>query len=133
MIVNPHYIVAYLNGLVGMADDDACDERFRHFDSSNMESMKAVIRSELRPSFESLPEASQRRAKLSLQYYLTTDLAPWEGLANAYLLPFDLPKPPRLFFLWIWEVFYDGEPYKLDNISKYHEESSATTRFDDGD
>ena len=111
--INHFYIPRFLIGLTGMADDDASIERYRNFDSNNVDEVKRVIASELKPIFfEQVPQKSIVQAKLALQYYLNHSID-WQDLYDARLLPFDSPTDPRDFFVWIWEVFFPNEDFRL--------------------
>jgi hypothetical protein len=121
-IVNPYAIRDFLSGLAGMGDDDEYIIQYRQFDSNDSEKSKEVIQRELVPEFNRLPIKTQEFAKLSLRYYLTTDRVRWGRVYDGCLFPFDHPKNPRDFFVWIWEVMYPGESCLLEKTDDYTED-----------
>lgn len=116
--VNPYYIVQYLGGLVGGADDDEAAAKYDELDSDDAVAVKEVIERELRDHFvRQTPSISCGIAKLSLQYYLTKGGIDWGRMFDSHLIPFNAPADPRDFFIWIWEVFYPDESYFLSDTN----------------
>ena len=117
--VNPAFIDYLLNGLMGLGDvDEECD-KLSHIESSNRDQVKNLIRTYLQPEYEGGTTAYQQTVKFNLSYYLTTNTIDFERVFNSNLLPIDCPQPARLFFEWMWQVYYPDEDYIMREIKPY--------------
>ena len=72
--------------------------------------MKQLAREVLLPDFKKQNAILQRVVKDTLAYYLVnTHKVNFESIFNSLLLPIETPENTRLFFQWIWAVFFEGE------------------------
>jgi hypothetical protein len=113
--VNPYFFIELLEPLVGMADIDEEVETYRNINPDSEEEIKKIIIDVLKPHFDSLSEVKKEQCKITLSYYLTTSTIDFERIFASYLLPFDPPSTPQLFFMWLWEVLFEGEEYIMEN------------------
>ena len=111
-----HQLLAPLSG---MADSPESVDEFRTYDPDDATQMKLLIRRYLLPHFVNLDSAEKDYSKLCLMYYLSKPDAHFDRVFDSLLLPFMSPSNPRDFFIWIWEVFFGQEPYRLQNLDQY--------------
>lgn len=122
--VNLWLVDASLSGITGLADDDEIGLKlYNSVDPNDEAQVKQIIREYLKPEFIRGGYAYQQGIKTSLDYYLTTGRIDFERAYESCLPPFDAPKPARLFFEWVWQEFFPGENYQLDNVDLYQEKN----------
>lgn len=108
--VFPNSIVYLFSPLGGMADEEV-----KNIDISlrpsvlSEQTIKAIYERELRPAFLALDARVQFACKLSLRYVLNAPGFDYRNEFESMLLPFDCPEPPKLGFVWLWEVLFPGE------------------------
>ncbi|MDR2981212.1 MAG: hypothetical protein LBV12_03080 [Puniceicoccales bacterium] len=110
--VNPYFLHVLLDPLTGLADDEDAVEKFATLNPDDQHEVRTVIREMLTPNFENLPSQTQKRCKQALAYYLSKPDANFGRVYEACLPPFDPPKDPRDFFVWIWSELFPGEIYE---------------------
>jgi hypothetical protein len=123
--VNPYFFIELLGPFVGMADVDDQVETYRNINPDSEEEIKKIILDILKPHFDSLHETKKGKCKETLSYYLTTSKIDFDGLFASYLLPFDPPSIPKLFFTWLWEVLFEGENYVMENPDQFVEKKDV--------
>ena len=119
--VYPNSIIYFFAPLGGLADEGInLDVRLRPSVVLE-ETIKPIYERELKPAFFALDPRLQTACKLSLRYFLHASEFNYRNEFNSMLLPFDCPEPPRLGFLWLWEVLYPNEqplpleqPFEID-------------------
>ncbi|HID23056.1 MAG TPA: hypothetical protein EYP14_11735, partial [Planctomycetaceae bacterium] len=112
--VNRWFIDAPLDPFVGGADDDIRLERWGDIDPNDEELVREeLIRKVIKPYFERFDPASQEKVKLAMRYCLSDPTFDFERVLAAGLVPFDIPRDSRKFFLWIWEELFPAEDYHL--------------------
>ncbi len=117
--VNPVFIDEVLSPLIGGADSEESIEIYGHYKSDMEGDVKKLAQDVLLPEFKKQKDVFQRVVKDTLAYYLTyPQKVDFESIFNSLLLPIETPQNARLFFQWIWEVFFCGElkDYILDDI-----------------
>lgn len=107
--VNPVYIDYVLNPLTGGADSEESIDLYGSYNPNSEQEVKKLAREVLLPEFKSQQPILQEVVKHTLAYYLTYPKQDFERIFNSLLMPIDTPKNARLFFQWIWEVFFEGE------------------------
>ena len=108
--VNPVYINCVLDPLTGGADSEESLEIYGHYRPDEEVDVKQLAKEVLLPEFIKQKEILQRVTKDTLAYYLTyPGKIDFESIFNSLLLPLETPKNSRLFFQWIWEVFFLGQ------------------------
>lgn len=107
--VNPVYIDYVLNPITGGADSAESIDTYGFYNSDVEEDVKKLASEVLLPEFKRQKQILQEAVKHSLAYYLTYPKQDFERIFDSLLLPLDTPTNARLFFQWIWEVFFDGE------------------------
>jgi hypothetical protein len=118
---NQQFLTEILNPLTGMADDDQMVASFRNLEVNNPSEIKKVLCQTILPEFNKRPEAYQSAAKSSLSYYLTSGNADFEGVFYSALLPFRAPDNIKQFFVWVWEILWEEEDYKVLDVTSFKE------------
>jgi len=106
--VNPVYIHEVVSPLIGGADSEESIDMYGHYNSDSEQEVKQLAREVLLPEFKKQKPVLQEVVKHTLAYYLTYPKQNFEAIFNSLLLPLSTPKNARLFFQWIWEVFFEG-------------------------
>ncbi len=120
--VNVYFIEDLLNPLIGLADIDEEQKKYIDFDANNEDLSKKIIISVLKPYYNEKSLKYKSLSKRSLAFYLNTyDHSFFEEIFNSNLLPFDPPDKGKEFFIWIWEVYFGGESYNIEDLSLYKE------------
>lgn len=109
-IVNKYYL-ADLFGAISYYDLDDVEELFWDFDDQNEEKTKLLIRFTLQVHYLLRPIEYRTIFKQSLKYALTTNELDYEEIYNLNMPSLQLSIDYRVFFVWIWEVFYGSENY----------------------
>ncbi|HKC36576.1 MAG TPA: hypothetical protein VKB95_10960 [Chitinophagaceae bacterium] len=110
IIVNPIFIHEVVSPLIGGADSEETIDICAHYRPDVEKDVKQLSRDILLPAFKKQKEVLQQAVKNTLAYYLTyPQKVNFESIFNSLLLSINTPTDARLFFQWIWEVFYDGE------------------------
>lgn len=118
--LNIFYVDYLLNPLMGGADDDEACEKYKGVAVETKEQFRAVIRDELTPFFYNfMNETNQAKAKLALSYALSKNDTNFRSIFGPALLPFKIPQDSRGFFACMWEEFFEGEDYHLDDLDQY--------------
>ncbi len=108
--VNPVYIHEVLSPIIGGADSEESLETYGHYRSDMESDVKELAEDVLLPEFKKQKAILQHVVKDTLAYYLThPQKVDFESIFNSLLLPIETPKNARLFFQWIWEVFFNSE------------------------
>jgi len=115
---------AFLNYLTGPmnggADDDDMVKEYIDLDANNELLVKEIIKSRLLPNYLSRSPIFKKKLKIALSYSLSSTTH-WGSQYDSVLLPFDHPDDPRLFYLWIWEVFFPKERFMIDKCGDFEE------------
>jgi hypothetical protein len=119
--VNPYLLTVFLKPITGLADDDEAVMKFQSLGTLSEADYRKIIRDDLVQPFLKLPNKLKEKAKLSLCYYLNKKGYDFEAVFDFCSPPFDPPKDPRDFFLWIWQETFSGEECKLDIAEAYKE------------
>ena len=120
--VNPLCVTTTLiTPLVGLADAEELFEEYEGMNPDSEKEVKQMILEVLQPHFDSLSPVIKNKCKLALSYYLTTSMIDFEKIFDSEMLPFDPPSPPKLFFIWLWEVLFEGEDYVMKNPEQFIE------------
>jgi hypothetical protein len=110
IIVNPVFIHEVVNPLIGGADSETAIEIYANYISDKEKDVKQLASEVLLPRFRREKKILQHAVKNTLAYYLTySQKIDFESIFNSLLLPLETPKDAKLFFQWIWEVFFEGE------------------------
>jgi hypothetical protein len=112
IIVNPIYINEFLSPIIGGADSVDDVVNYSYYNSDVEIDVKQFAKKYLISEFDNQIQELKLEAKNALAFYLCFEKVDFESVFNSLLLPLETPKNPRLFFLWIWEVFYPGESYE---------------------
>ncbi|OCX50843.1 hypothetical protein BEL04_19135 [Mucilaginibacter sp. PPCGB 2223] len=121
-VINLSYLYYLTAPLVGGADDDEMVKHYWDIDHNDENTIKEVIKSVVKPFFETNYSLLFRETvKETLAYHLSANKIDFAGLFNGQLHPFDHPTNPKLFYVWIWEVLFDGESYGILNLDEYSE------------
>jgi hypothetical protein len=105
--------------LGGTGDDDLDMMRYKNIDSENEYDIKEIIRERIKPYFEERPENYRSSLRKSLSFFLTTNKIDYKYVFDSCLIAFDHPSEPRKFFLWIWEVLFPDQDYRVSDIYNY--------------
>lgn len=93
------------------------------YDENDPVLYKEVFSRYLKPYFDNyLKEESRRIIKDNLQYFLTTQRAPFNEILSSWpdsTLP--IPDDGLSYFIWIWESLYPAEDFHLDSTQEWHE------------
>jgi hypothetical protein len=120
--VNKYMLEDLISPIGGTADiDDERSMRFMNTNGDDENAVKRIMEEEIKPYFQRISPPHQSSIKRSLSYFLTTDRADFEFLYNSCLIALKLPSEPRDFFLWIWEVLFPDEDYRLKNPKDFEE------------
>lgn len=93
-----------------------------------------IIKLVVKPYFDSLPKRSQFLCKHSLQYFLTSNRAPFfEILSNQQEWQVGAPSDPKAFFVWIWRELFPSEDYHLSDLAKFEECNDQYVQLYDDD
>jgi hypothetical protein len=71
--------------------------------------------------FERTSDTYKKSLKRTLSYYLTTNRIDFDRLYDNRLVAFEPPADPRDFFLWIWQILFPGEDYRIEDVENYSE------------
>lgn len=115
--VNPNFLSDLLAPLCGSADNDEECTFYSTIDPNNEEEIKMIIKEKLRPYYFEKSIRYRSLAKFSLSYYLTTNLFDFGNIFDTYLIAFEPPNSPKLFFIWLWEVLFNNSNYKMKDIN----------------
>jgi len=119
--VNSAYFIYLTSELAGGADIDELTFKYYNIDPNNETVMKDIIKSTLKPTFDRYSPLFKQKVKDCLGFYLSTGKIDFERVYNAPLLPIDTPKNPKLFYIWIWEIYFPGEDYHIYTVNNYYE------------
>lgn len=119
--VNQSMIRDLLNPLGGSADIDEKIFEYQNVDNNSEIEIKKIISENIKPYYEKQSDRYKSSAKLSLSYFLTTNRIDYGYVYDSCLIAFDHPTDARAFFLWVWEVLFDGEDYRITNVKNYSE------------
>jgi hypothetical protein len=108
----------FLGRLTGLADDDEETLKYRPLNRNCRQAVKEVIKERILPEFQSFTPLMQEASKLCLKYYLSKPGFRFDRVYESLLLPFDHPDDARDFFVWIWEVLFDGEDYHTEHLNQ---------------
>jgi hypothetical protein len=119
-VVNPWFLTTLLDPLLGLADVDEVVEEYRSFDPNDEAAARTLIASSIVPYLRQFTDDSVARLKLTVRYYLSSPgFERWGTLFDSVMPPFDHPREPRDFFLWIWDEWFPGEDYRLGDLSQF--------------
>lgn len=121
MHVNEVLVEYFLHPLSGGADSDSQYELYKNVDVNDENQIKKIISETIKPEFDSKPLEFKEIAKRTLSYYLTTDKIEFGGVYDSNLIAFDHPDNPKNFFIWIWEVLFGNESYRMEDWQNYIE------------
>jgi hypothetical protein len=119
--VNSEWLDALLDPLAGGADDDAEVLHFQSFDPNDEAAVRAVIRERLVPYFRRMNAESVERIELTYRYYLQKPNYPWEHILPGLLIPFEAPRNPRDFFVWLLDECFPNHDWTLSDPDSYEE------------
>lgn len=119
--VNENMVRDLLTPLAGSADLDEKIEEYRNVDSDNPITVKEIIAATIKPWYENRSEEYKAIAKRSLSYFLTTNRINYGYIYDSCLIAFDHPTDARDFFVWIWEMLFPEETYRLKDVKHYVE------------
>ncbi len=119
--VNRYFIDDVLSPLSGLADSDEDVKQYKHFQSDNENQVKALFHEKIKPAFDYKNDNIKIKTKNALAFYLVSDKVNFASIFHSNLLPFQSPKNPKLFFVWLWEVLFDFENYNLIDIKSFSE------------
>lgn len=119
-MVDLTFLEFYFHGLTGRADIDKEVTKYSSTNPDNEHQIKQIISERLKPAVEKYPAQFQMQMQNALSYSLTTNAIEFGSLYDSQLLPFDHPTDPRLFFVWLWEVFYENQSYLIPNSTDYN-------------
>lgn len=111
MKVNAAYIDKFLVPLIGGADSEDEVEKYGKINPDSEMEVKRLIEEVLLPEFEKRIKPFKLQMKNTLAFYLNNNKIDFESIYDSLLLPIDTPKDSKLFFYWIWEVFFEGENF----------------------
>jgi hypothetical protein len=114
--VYPFALHLLLGPLAGLADDDEEACKYAILDANDECQVKPIIERLISPHFLVLEPKRREAVKTALKYYLSKPDAQFDRVFDSLLPPFSAPDNARNFFVWIWEVLFDGEDYQLDNL-----------------
>ena len=122
--VNYYFLIQLIGPLTGLADAPELFKEYEGMTPDSEEDVKQMIVEVLQPHFDLLSQVIKDKGKLALSYYLTTSKIDFEYIFASELLPFYPPSPPKLFFVWLWEVLFEGEDYMMKNPEQFIERNS---------
>ena len=71
----------------------------------------------------------KKTIKIDLAYYLTKrenqaaeECTYWISQFESVLVPFDITDDPRVFWVWVWEVYFPDDDYHLNDLDLYEED-----------
>lgn len=118
--VNEWILRSLLDPLGGTADiDDDKSDQLQQIGNNNKAEVKEIIIKHIKPFFESKSDEFKKKAKDSLSFFLTTDQTDFGYLFDSCLIAFDHPNNPKDFFIWIWEILFPNESFKIDNTENF--------------
>ncbi|RTL57593.1 MAG: hypothetical protein EKK37_16300 [Sphingobacteriales bacterium] len=109
MTVNSIYIDYLFGTFIGGGDSEEDVDNYSLYNPNNESDVKKLAKEVLLPEFQSQNINLITEVKNSLAYYLTYDKIDFKDKLNSLLLPIKTPDNPKLFFKWIWEIFFKDE------------------------
>jgi len=119
--VNPYFLNELLSPITGLTDDDEAVILYQNMNLNDEAQYRKIIKDLFKPHFNGISEIVQQKSKLALSYYLSKDNYDFEGVFESCLPPFDPPKNPRDFFVWLWEELFGNEDYKISDVESFKE------------
>lgn len=119
--VNQAFLHDILIPLAGLADDDEQAEKYSSIDPNDEDSVKSIINATIIPYIQNQSKMYKDCVKDALSYFLTQDKVDFEGIFDSNLLPFPAPTKAKLFFVWIWELLFEGKSYIVTDLIGYVE------------
>lgn len=110
MKVNPIFIDEFVSPLIGGADRDNEFEYFK-CNPDLEQDVKFLCNNLLIPEFKQQIEQIREVAKNTLAYYLFYKTFDFHSKLDSLLLPMKTPNNSVLFFLWLWNEFFDRESF----------------------
>jgi len=112
-------ITAAIAPMTGWADVDEYYEKFKDVNPDDVNEVKQIINEYFLPYFKKhYTLEGVIKIKEVLGYFLSTDdSVDWQREFDGSLMPFDSPKNPKLFFVWLWEELFPDEDYQSYTIS----------------
>ena len=110
-----------LNPLGGTGDNNEEILKYKNFDSNDETKSKLIISEKIKPYYDNSPALYKNAVKRALSYFLTTNRINFGRLYDSCLIAFDHPADARDFFLWIWEILFPNEDYRIKDIENYKE------------
>lgn len=118
--VNIYIVNSLITLLAGLALSDEEVEELYAINPNDEIKVKEAIKHFIVPGFDAYPPKVKERVKEALKYLLnTTDEGSIKLVTNMNEPPFEFPTPVINYFIWIWEVLFGEESYKIENIDEY--------------
>ena len=119
------YLIGHILGPIGgTADYDQGWEKFKDVNGNNEQSLKKIFQEEILPYFITRGRNYKEQFKDTLAYYLSTDRADFSYEFEACLIAFDPPDEPKSFYIWLWEVLFPNDSYKINDEQEFLENYS---------
>ena len=126
--VTYRYLNCFISHLLTIPEDISYDF-YQHGDPNDEVKVKQFIREYTVSAFESQSDLEKKTTKIDLAYYLTKsenqaaeECPYWINQFESALVPFDLTDDPRVFWIWVWEVYFPDEDYHLNDLDLYEED-----------
>jgi len=114
MLVSKYFLEDIVNS-ISFYDLDECEKVFFQLDPNDENEIKYIIKYNLFIYFLLKNKEYQEAFKSSLSYYLTTESVDFEACFDNGMPSVDTPEDSKLFYTWIWEVFFENETYVIEN------------------
>lgn len=119
--VNLYVVESLIDNIASLNLSDEEDTNLRKKINPNNETeVKIIFREWLIPEYKRWGIKTQFKFKESLRYLLySNDEKLFNFVAGGNEPPFEFPQPLRNYFIWLWEVLFAEENYKIENITEY--------------
>lgn len=119
IIINQEFLNVIFKPIIGLGDDDEIVEFYIKNPLVTEEDYKKVIRNILFENFKKLSDENQKKVKIVLNYFLSTDKIDFSRVFYSNLPPFEAPDECKNLFIWIWQEFFGNEKYQILSDEKY--------------
>ncbi|MDH7911558.1 hypothetical protein [Winogradskyella sp. SYSU M77433] len=119
-LVNKYFISEVLVS-ASFYDIDECEDVLGDVNTEDEREVKSLIKYLILIPFyyNYKKDQFQRIFKNSLSYFLTTNEVDFKEVFERSMPSFELTKDSKIFFVWLWEVFYGKESYVINNLNQY--------------
>ena len=121
IVVNLYFVESLVDNIASLNLSDEEDTNLRQqIDPNNELDVKKIFKEWLVPIYKRWGTSTKLKLKESLRYLLNSnDDDLFDLVAGGNEPPFEFPEPLINYFIWLWEVLFGNESYRIENLDEY--------------